>query len=113
MGMLAKVIPLTAQTPDAGCLSVVTGSHKSNLRYPQKITDIEIGATPWIETLDISPGTAVLFPEATAHAVAPWVAEWERRAILLKVYPAHLRAFGAPLRPSSEPFWAPACTALP
>jgi hypothetical protein len=109
VGMLAVVIALTEQTAASGGLAIVAGSHKSNLRIPGRISDAAAAGLPWIDKLDLRPGSAVLFPEATAHAVLPWVASWERRAILMKLYPAHLRAFGAPLRDPGAPFWAEAC----
>lgn len=109
VGMVAVVIPLTEQTLESGGLAVVPGSHKAGLRFPGRVSDAEAVSLPWVEKLAITPGTAIVFPEATTHAVLPWIANWDRRAILLKLYPAHLRAFAAPLRDPSVPFWAEAC----
>lgn len=109
VGMMAIVVSLTPQTKQSGGLAIAPGSHKSSLAPPRKVRDNEVGDAPWIDKLDLAPGTAVVFPEATAHAVLPWAADWERRALLLKLYPAHLRSVGAPLRSTDEPFWATAC----
>ncbi|MCW2934346.1 MAG: hypothetical protein JWM19_5308 [Actinomycetia bacterium] len=109
VGMLAVVIALTQQSAESGGLAIVPGSHKANVRVPGRISAVEAARLSWIDKLDIPPGAAVFFPEATAHAVLPWAATWERRAILMKLYPAHLRAFGAPLRDPDTPFWAAAC----
>lgn len=109
VGMLAVVVALTEQSIDSGGLAVVPGSHKANLRYPKFTSDIDCVELPWVDKLAIEPGTAILFPEATSHAVLPWVASWERRAILMKLYPPHLRAFAAPHRDPAVPFWAEAC----
>jgi hypothetical protein len=109
VGMLVVVIPLTPQTATSGGLTIVRGSHKANFPPPERITDVELADLWWSDKLTLHPGDAIVFSEASAHGVIPWSAEWERRAILLKIFPSHIRSIGSPLRPPSEPFWAPAC----
>lgn len=109
IGMMVVIIPLSRQTTGSGGLTLVRGSHRSSFRWPGRIEADMLAGVDWIDRLDLEPGSAVFFPEATAHAALQWVGAWERRAVVLKVYPGHLRAFGDTRRGSDEPFWAPAC----
>ena len=70
-----------------GGLCCVPGSHKANWPLPPEIreahTDADVVTVPAAK-----PGSLVIFTEAMTHGSAPWIADHQRRSLLLKYSPA-------------------------
>jgi len=98
-GLVAVSIALTEAEACQGGFAAIPGSHKANLPCPPDIKNFtDIG--PWVVRVDVRPGDAIFFTEALTHGTWPWVADHERRSVLLKYTPGHM-AFGDPALPDS------------
>ena len=49
---------------------------------------------PWIRTVPLKAGSAVIFTEALTHGTIPWTAEHERRALFCRYMPGHMAFVG-------------------
>ena len=90
--LLAVSIALSPVHPGDGGLCLLRGSHKSTFRTPDELLD---GSTKesrhfldeHLHSPSLSPGDAVLFSEATVHGAKPWIAEHQRRVLLMRFSP--------------------------
>ncbi len=75
--------------PEQGGFCCIPGSHKSNYRLPQQISEnFEESATVIIP--EMPAGSVLLFSEALTHGTAVWRADHERRTLLYKYSKSHL-----------------------
>jgi len=72
-----------------GGFCCIPGSHKSNYRLPQPISD-NFESSPHVILPAMPAGSVILFSEALTHGTAPWRAEHERRILLYKYCVSHL-----------------------
>ena len=76
-----------------GGFCALAGSHKSNFACPESFKSLaEPG--PWVRTLPLKAGSAVLFTEALTHGTLPWTASHERRALFYRYTPGHMAFVG-------------------
>lgn len=69
--------------PDTGGFCCIPGSHKSNLRVPEKILVKRTEASCVV--IPAAPaGSVTLFSEALVHGTAPWRGKHHRRSLLYK-----------------------------
>ncbi len=74
---------LAASGPDSGGFWCIPGSHKSNFRLPDEISEAPEEASCLIMP-DAPAGSVTLFTEALTHGTAAWTAKHVRRSVLFK-----------------------------
>ena len=67
----------------------IPGSHKSNFRLPQQISD-NFEESPQVIIPEVPAGSVILFSESLTHGTATWQAEHERRTLLYKYCVSHI-----------------------
>jgi ectoine hydroxylase-related dioxygenase (phytanoyl-CoA dioxygenase family) len=72
--------------PGDGGFAAVSGSHKSNLPFPNEWRELET-LQSCVVPVTGPAGTAILFTEAMTHGTLPWLATHERRTIFYKYSP--------------------------
>ena len=76
-----------------GGFCALPGSHKSSFACPSSFESLtEPG--PWIRSVPLRAGSAVIFTEALTHGTLPWTAEHERRALFYRYMPGHMAFVG-------------------
>jgi len=80
---------LTDSGPDHGGFWCIPGSHKSNFKLPQAISDTP-GKYPVLVTPQAPAGSVTLFTEALTHGTAEWKGEHNRRSLLFKYCQSHI-----------------------
>lgn len=88
-GFVVVTWALTDAGPEHGGFCCIPGSHKSNYRLPQQITD-EHESSPHVIMPRTPAGSVLLFSEALSHGTAGWRADHERRTLLFKYCVSHL-----------------------
>ena len=69
--------------PGKGGFCCIPGSHKSNYRLPQQISE-NFEESPYVINPDMPAGSVILFSESLTHGTATWNAMHERRTLLYK-----------------------------
>ena len=82
-GLTVVTFQLTDVNPGDGGVSVIPGSHKSNVACPSSIRRYEKHQGE-IRQVVCKAGGAVIFIEATTHGTLPWTADHPRRSILTR-----------------------------
>jgi ectoine hydroxylase-related dioxygenase (phytanoyl-CoA dioxygenase family) len=76
-----------------GGLCVIPGSHKANFPSSVKLREWEEDRN-LVYNVPCKAGDLVIFNEATMHGTLPWVADHERRALLVRYSPKYLHFAG-------------------
>lgn len=69
--------------PQYGGFCCIPGSHKSNFKLPQQISDAP-DETPCVIIPPAPAGSVILFTEALTHGTAAWRGQHQRRSLLYK-----------------------------
>jgi ectoine hydroxylase-related dioxygenase (phytanoyl-CoA dioxygenase family) len=88
-GFIVAAWALSDSGPEQGGFCCVPGSHKSNFRLPQRISD-EHDRSPAVVIPEMPAGSVILFTESLTHGTATWHAEHVRRALLYKYCVSHI-----------------------
>ena len=88
-GFIVVAWALSDSGPDHGGFCCIPGSHKSNYKLPQRISD-EHEASPAVVIPAMPAGSVILFTESLTHGTATWRADHVRRALLYKYCISHL-----------------------
>ena len=80
---------LTDTGPGKGGFCCIPGSHKTNYKLPQQISDAPEEAAN-VVIPEAPAGSVILFTEALTHGTAAWDAQHERRALLYKYCVSHV-----------------------
>jgi len=106
-GLTVVSFALTDSPVGAGGFCCVPGSHKSNLPTPAGFLDLDHPVDVVFE-VPLRAGDAVVFTEALAHGSLTWTANSERRALLYKYAPGHMRwEPGSPFTDIGDHDWDP------
>jgi ectoine hydroxylase-related dioxygenase (phytanoyl-CoA dioxygenase family) len=89
-GLTVVSYALTDSPRGAGGFCCIPGSHKSNLPMPERYTDLDDPVAAIVEP-DLKAGDVLVFTEALSHGSLTWTATEERRALLYKYAPGHMR----------------------
>lgn len=95
---------LADEGPGDGGISVVAGSHKANLKCPQKMLRWE-QYQEFVTEVHAEAGDAVIFAEACTHGTLPWTGDHQRRAILYKYNAGHMSWGGGGLGGPAPDYW--------
>ncbi|MBT5874113.1 MAG: hypothetical protein HOH43_11900 [Candidatus Latescibacteria bacterium] len=95
---------LADEGPGDGGVSVVPGSHKANLKCPEKMLRWE-QYQQFVTEINAKAGDAIIFSEACTHGTLPWTADHQRRAILYKYNAAHMSWGGGGLPSELPEYW--------
>ena len=82
-GFVVAAWNLSVTGPDYGGFCCIPGSHKSNYKLPQKISDAPQNAL-CVVIPSAPAGSVILFTEALTHGTAAWRGKHERRSLLYK-----------------------------
>jgi len=88
-GFVVVAWALSDSGPEHGGFCCIPGSHKSNFKLPQQISD-EHDASPAVVIPEMPAGSVILFTESLTHGTATWHADHVRRSILYKYCVSHL-----------------------
>ena len=80
---------LSATGPDDGGFCCIPGSHKSNFKLPQKISDAPDKAS-CVVIPSVPAGSAILFTESLTHGTTAWRGKHERRSLIYKYCVSHM-----------------------
>ena len=100
-GLVVVAFALTDVPPGAGGFCCVPGSHKSSFPLPRGLAQLS-GPDAIVEQVPLRAGDALIFSEALTHGALPWSADHERRMLLFKYCPGHMRWHGGPEAPSAN-----------
>ncbi len=95
---------LADEGPGDGGVCVVSGSHKANLKCPDKMLKWE-EYQEFVTEINAKAGDAVIFSEACVHGTLPWTASHQRRAILYKYNASHMSWGGGGLGGPPPEYW--------
>ncbi len=84
-GMTNVAIQLTDVGPDDGGFACLPGSHKANFPCPDDIRLYEAYHERVLQ-IPAKAGDAVLFCECLMHGSLPWVAEHQRRSVIIRYF---------------------------
>lgn len=106
VGLTIFALTLVATESGHGGTALVPGSHTAALGPAMRLPPPDdFHAHDWITGATLAPGDLLVFSEALMHGAYPWLHAWERRCLIVKVYPSHLANLHARLRGAEEPFW--------
>lgn len=88
-GFIVVAWSLADAGPGRGGFCCIPGSHKSNYKLPQQISD-NFEDAPQVIIPEMPAGSVILFSEALTHGTATWQADHERRTLLYKYCVSHL-----------------------
>ena len=88
-GFIVVAWALSDAGPEQGGFCCIPGSHKSNYKLPQQISE-NYEQSPNVIIPDMPAGSVILFTESLTHGTASWNAEHERRTLLYKYCVSHL-----------------------
>lgn len=88
-GFVVVAWALSDSGPNQGGFCCIPGSHKSNFKLPQRISD-EHDASPAVIIPEMPAGSVILFSESLTHGTAAWHADHTRRSLLYKYCVSHL-----------------------
>lgn len=88
-GFIVVAWALADAGPGHGGFCCIPGSHKSNYRLPQQISD-NFEESPQVIIPEMPAGSVILFSESLTHGTATWQADHERRTLLYKYSVSHL-----------------------
>lgn len=107
MGLSILVISLGESPAPRGGTALVPGSHKADFMPSGPVPQpADFPSSDWVTGPNLHPGDVLAFPEALMHGAFPWTCPWERRALIIKAYPAHIRNLNGCVRAATEPFWS-------
>ncbi len=92
---------LTDTGPGKGGFCCIPGSHKSNYKLPQQISEAPENAANVIIP-EAPAGSAILFTESLTHGTAAWEAQHDRRALLYKYCVSHVAWTAKRVQPPSN-----------
>jgi ectoine hydroxylase-related dioxygenase (phytanoyl-CoA dioxygenase family) len=82
-GLVAVQWALVDHPGAGGGFRCIPGSHRANFARPAEVPP------SWVVDVPLQAGDVVLFTEALTHGTAPWLADYDRRALLYKYSPGH------------------------
>ena len=88
-GFIVVAWALSDAGPGKGGFCCIPGSHKSNYRLPQQISE-NFEESPNVIIPDMPAGSVILFSESLTHGTATWNAMHERRTLLYKYCVSHI-----------------------
>ena len=88
-GLMVVAYNLKDVNPGDGGFAVVSGSHKSNIPFPEHWRT-QAASLDCVQKVAAPAGTAIIFTEALTHGTLPWTAATERRTLFYKYSPAPL-----------------------
>ncbi|MDD9955483.1 MAG: phytanoyl-CoA dioxygenase family protein [Anaerolineaceae bacterium] len=88
-GFVVVAWALSDAGPGHGGFCCIPGSHKSNYKLPQQISD-NFEEAPQVVIPEMPAGSVILFSEALTHGTATWQADHERRTLIYKYSKSHL-----------------------
>ena len=88
-GFIVVAWALSDAGPGHGGFCCIPGSHKSNFRLPQQISD-NFEESPQVIIPKVPAGSVILFSESLTHGTATWQADHERRTLLYKYCVSHI-----------------------
>jgi hypothetical protein len=85
-GLTVAAYNLRDVLPGDGGFAAVSGSHKSNIPFPDDWRELE-SLQSCVTPVTGKAGTAILFTEALTHGTLPWRGSGERRTLFYKFSP--------------------------
>lgn len=86
-GLISVSFELYDTHPNNGGFGCIPGSHKANIRLPEKWRILEGDIPDCVTRIPAVPGDAIIFTEALTHGTLPWTSEATRKTVFYKFSP--------------------------